>query len=132
MHSRGVCVNSLIFKASLLLLPFFPIAAQTSVPDDQLLVVFGSSGYVIYKVLDFANDHGFRYIKILSYEFEAFHHKIEGTCESQKNLGGRYFELKDENAFISFLCFEEKPDDAYIIDLEKYRSLLDDVVSYDR
>lgn len=97
------------------------------VPDDQLLVIFGSSGYVLYKVLDFANDHGYRYIKILSYEFKAFEHEISAICKGDRNLGGRYFELKDDNVFISFLCFEEPPHDIYIIDLEKYRSLLEDV-----
>lgn len=99
------------------------LRAQSNLPDDQLLVVFGSSGYVLYKVLDFANDHGFRYIKILSYEFNAFEHSISGKCRGDKSHGGRYFELKDENVSIAFLCFEEAPNDIYIIDLEKYRSL---------
>lgn len=96
--------------------------------NDQLLVIFGSSGYVLYKVLDFANDHGFRYVKILSYEFNAFEHSIAGTSQGNRSQGGRYFELKDENSFITFLCFEEKPNDIYSIDLEEYRYLLDRVV----
>ena len=120
-------MKRLFFKGALLLLPFAPLQAQSNVPDDQLLVVFGSSGYVLYQVLDFANDHGFRYIKILSYQFNAFEHTISGTCNGDRNLGGRYFELKDDNIFISFLCFEEAPSDIYIIDLEKYRSLLEDI-----
>ena len=107
------------------------LRAQVNVPDDQLLIVFGSSGYVIYKVLDFANDHGYRYIKILHYEFNAFDHYITGNCKADQRHGGRYFELKDENIFISFLCFDEQPSDIYIIDLEKYRSLLDDVQAID-
>ncbi len=98
---------------------------EVNLPDDQLLVVFGSSGYVLYKVLDFANDHGFRYIKILSYDFSAFDHKITGSYTGDTPHGGRYFELKDENASISFLCFDEIPNDIYVIDLKKYRSLLD-------
>jgi hypothetical protein len=103
------------------------IHAEDNTPDDQLLVIFGSSGYVLYKVLDFANDHGFRYIKILSYEFNAFTHRITGTCTGDRSLGGRYFELKDENLSVAFLCFEEAPNDAYIIDLERYRSLLETI-----
>lgn len=99
--------------------------AQDGAPNDQLLVIFGSSGYVLYKVLDFANDHGFRYIKILSFEFDSFEHKITGTCKGEPIQGGRYFELKDDNAMVSFLCFEEEPNDIYTIDLEKYRSLLE-------
>lgn len=88
-------------------------------PNDQLLVVFGSSGYILYKVLDFANDHGFRYIKILSYEFTAFEHKIAGQATTEPSNGGRYFELRDENSTISFLCYETLPNDLYVIDLEK-------------
>jgi len=115
-----------ILKALILLLPFSSMHAQSDLPNDQLLVIFGSSGYVLYKVLDFANDHGFRYIKILSYEFNGFDHAISGHCHSKPN-GGRFFEIKDDNASISFLCFEEKPNDPFIIDLVKYHSLLDEV-----
>ena len=115
----------------LFILPFGAMQAQENVPDDQLLVVFGSSGYVIYKILDFANDHGYRYVKILSYKFHAFDHQIEGHCRGDRSHGGRYFEIKDENIFISFLCFDEQPNDIYIIDLEKYRALLDDVQAID-
>ncbi len=107
------------------------VQAQENAPDDQLLVIFGSSGYCIYKVLDFANDHGFRYIKILSFEFNAFDHQFTGVCKGDKSHGGRYFEIKDQNIVISFLCFDEPPNDIYIIDLEKYRSLLDDVQAID-
>lgn len=96
-------------------------------PNDQLLVVFGGSGYVLYKVLDFANDHGFRYIKILSYEFTAFEHKIVGQATSEPSQDGRYFELRDENSEITFLCYETQPDDLYTIDLEKYRDLLENI-----
>lgn len=117
-------LRKLIFS---LIFPFTLLRAQSNIPDDQLLVIFGSSGYVLYKVLDFANDHGYRYIKILSYEFNAFEHSISGECKGTRSHGGRYFELKDENIFIAFLCYEEPPEDIYIIDLEKYRSLLDDV-----
>src|SRR5260221_14620423 len=74
-------------------------------PNDQLLVIFGGNGYILYKVLDFANDHGFRYIKILSYEFNAFEHRLNGVCNSNLKIG-RFFELKDDNATISFLCFQ--------------------------
>lgn len=111
----------------ILLFPFFFLCGQSNIPDDQLLVIFGSSGYAIYKVLDFANDHGYRYIKILSYEFNGFDHSISGICKGDRGHGGRYFELKDENITIAFLCFEEAPQDIYIIDVEKYRNLLEDV-----
>ena len=103
-------------------------AQEDNTPNDQLLVIFGSSGYVLYKVLDFANDHGFRYIKILSYEFTAFEHKITGSATSEPSHGGRYFELRDENSNISFLCYEDEPEDIYVIDLEKYRSLLENII----
>lgn len=121
----------MIKKICSFFLIFGSFQAQENFPDDQLLVVFGSSGYVIYKMLDFANDHGFRYIKILSYEFNAFDHQIKGTCKGDRGYGGRYFELKDDNILISFLCYDQPPNDIYIIDLEKYRSLLDDVHAID-
>ena len=98
------------------------------IPNDQLLVVFGSSGYILYKILDFANDHGFRYIKILSYEFTAFEHRIAGQATTEPSHGGRYFELRDENSVISFLCYETPPNDIYVIDLEKYRDLLENII----
>jgi hypothetical protein len=99
---------------------------ENNVPDDQLLVIYGSSGYVLYKVLDFANDHGFRYVKILSYEFDAFGHTISGKSKTSSN-GGRFFELRDENAKVSFLCFEELPQDIYVIDVKQYQFILDDI-----
>lgn len=112
----------------ILLLLCLPLASlRAHAPNDQVLVLFGSGGYVIYKMLDFANDHGYRYVKILSYEFNAFDHHISGVAKSDRSHGGRYFELKEDNLSITFLCFEEPPEDIYIIDLEKYRSLLDDV-----
>lgn len=115
------------FNFFALFLPFASIQAVSAPPNDQPLVLFGSSGYALYRVLDFANDYGFRYAKILSYEFTGFEHQISGRCTSVAQGGGRYFELKDDTAKISFLCYEEKPDDPFIIDLEKYRSLLDSV-----
>ncbi len=113
-------------KWLLILLLSFSFLHSNQASQDQLLVTFGASGYVIYKVLDFANDHGYRYIKILSYEFNGFEHQINGRAANM-NQGGRLFELKDDYATISFLCFEEEPNDIYIIDLEKYRSLLTDI-----
>jgi hypothetical protein len=118
-------VKKFLLIVLLLFFPFASIHAEDNTPDDQLLVIFGSSGYVLYKVLDFANDHGFRYVKILSYEFKAFDHAITGTCNGDRSLGGRYFELKDDNISVAFLCFEDPPNDIYIIDLERYRSLLE-------
>ncbi len=120
-------MNRFFFGVLAFFIPFNSIWSQGNSPDDQLLVIFGSSGYVLYKVLDFANDHGFRYIKILSYEFNAFEHTINGSCNTCQDQGGRYFQLKDENSSISFLCFTEVPKDIYTIDLEKYRSLLENV-----
>ena len=113
------------FTLLLLSSPLKTIQAEENGPADQLLVIFGSSGYILYKVLDFANDHGFRYIKILSYEFNAFEHMISGSYKPKQNLGGRYFELKDEYSFVSFLCFEENPNELYTIDLEKYGWLIE-------
>lgn len=127
MIKTGLCVKNIFLRGLLVLLPFSFIMADDTTPDDQLLVIFGSSGYVLYKVLDFANDHGFRYIKILSFEFNAFEHTISGVCNGDRSLGGRYFELKDENISVAFLCFEEPPNDVYIIDLERYRSLLETI-----
>lgn len=96
--------------------------------NDQLHVLFGASGYVLYKALDFANDHGFRYIKILSYEFKGFDHTLSGKYEGDRNQGGRYFELKDEYCHVSLLCLDESSKDPSAIDLENYRSLLDRVL----
>lgn len=103
-----------------------PILAEIPFPNDQLLVIYGSSGYVLYKAIDFANDHGFSHIKILSYEFTAFDHTISGKCNSSIT-GGRLFELKDDNSKVSFLCFKTIPDDPNVIEVAKYHSLLDAV-----
>ncbi|MBU6383076.1 MAG: hypothetical protein KGQ49_04160 [Verrucomicrobia bacterium] len=102
------------------------LRAQSAL-NDQFLVIFGSSGYALYKVLDFANDHGYRYCKILSYDFHAFHHVITGHLESSATHEGRYFELQDEYVNIAFLCFTKAPEDPMVIDVDKYRSILDDV-----
>jgi hypothetical protein len=119
-------MKTFLLSLALLFAPLTKSYAQ-KLPDDQLLIIFGSSGYVLYKVLDFANDHGFLYIKILSYDFHAVDHKITGSTLGNTAPGGRYFELRDENAHITFLCFEDAPEDPYIIDLKKYRSLIDDM-----
>lgn len=100
------------------------ICSLYSLPTDQPLVIFGSSGYVLYRVIDFAHDHGFKYIKILSYRFDAFGHEIHGSTPAGTTKG-RYFELKDDYSFISFLCLDKLPaDDIYVIDIEKYQFLL--------
>lgn len=102
----------------------FFISTLSASPSDQFLVLFGAPGYVLYKVLDFANDHGVRYIKILSYEFTGFSHTASATCHSPRPPG-RYFELQDDYSKISFLCLDTRPiEDIYIIDTEKYRYLL--------
>ena len=123
-------MKAFILFALILLAPLDSLSAEETdgTPNDQLLVIFGSSGYILYKVLDFANDHGFRYIKILSYEFNAFAHKISGSATSEPPHGGRYFELRDENSAISFLCYEEAPEDLYVIDLNKYHPLLEKII----
>lgn len=127
MQVRVILLAKEIFvrKIFLLLLSFFPLCAQEDGPSDQLLVLFGSSGYVLYKVIDFANDHGFRYLKILNYQFNAFGHSISGSCKEPEAHKGRYFELKDESLFVSFLCFQTLPDDIYIVDVNQYRSILE-------
>jgi hypothetical protein len=107
-------IKSLIFLLS--------TSSLQSQSDDQLLILFGSSGYVLHKVLDFANDHGFRYIQIVSYEFHGFGHKIKGSYEPDQR--GHFFELKDDIAVIAFLCFQLPPLGSFI-DLEKYHYLIE-------
>lgn len=92
--------------------------------EDQFLTMFGLSGYPLLKVLDFAQDHGFRYLQILSYELSAFDHTIQGQYQGELPEGGRYFELQEAHSKVTFLCFEERPKDAPIIDLETYEPLL--------
>jgi hypothetical protein len=104
---------------------FFLLSLFSLYGNDQVEILFGSSGYVLYKVLDFANDHGFRYLKILSYEFKAGDHLIQGSCQSDPNQG-EFFELEDTYGTVTFLCFKSSPiGDTAIIDLEKYRSILE-------
>jgi hypothetical protein len=113
----------------LLLFPFLSLSSsEKRHPGDQFAVIFGSSGYILYKALDFASDHGFRYIKILSYEFNAFGFTSTGHW-TEESKEGKLFVLRDEHATLSFLCFEKKPHDFYIIDVEKYRPLLEDIAA---
>lgn len=113
------------FKTLLLLLPFCSLQAnEDDQPEDQFVLIFGSNSYVLYKTLDFANDHGVRYIKILSFEFSGYGHKFSGFCETDTRPG-RYLEYKDEYVNISYLCFDEDPNDPFVIDLEKYRAILE-------
>lgn len=122
-------MKNLVYKMFLFLTPFIGIYSdeEAKLPEDQMEVIFGSGGYVLYKALDFANDHGFRYFKILSYEFNGFDHSVTGSCKSSDQSKGRYFELKDEVVSVSIVCYEEKPNDPQVIDLEKYREFLDEV-----
>jgi len=100
-----------------------PFGEWKDLPVEQLISIFGSSGYVLYKALDFANDHGYRYIKIISYEFDNFNQKAAGCCDAD-SLPGRFFELVDENSTISVLCFDRAPDDKYIIDVKKHQDFI--------
>jgi hypothetical protein len=109
----------------LLLAPVFP--NENEAPKDQFSALFESTAYVLYKALDFANDHGFRYIKILSYEFTGVDHAVVGVCNYRDYKQGRFIKLKDEFLTISLLCFKEKPNDLNIIDLEKHRAMLDSI-----
>lgn len=115
-----------VLKGLLFFLPFTLLCALEEEPDDQLEVILGTSVYVVYKVLDFANDHGFRYLKILSYEFNGFDHTVSATSNTETNQG-RYFELKDDLGSISFLCFTQKPNDPFIIDFERYREFFNEM-----
>jgi hypothetical protein len=102
----------------------FTLAQLHAEPTDQPLIIFGSSGYILYKVIDFARDHGIKYIKILTYKFHAFNHEFSGSTPAG-NTKGRYFELEDDYSFIAFLCLDKpQPDDIYVIDIEKYQFLL--------
>jgi hypothetical protein len=96
-------------------------------PKDQFTALFDTTAYALYKALDFANDHGFRYVKILSYEFVGFGHKMTGSYTQEVPHQGRLFTLQDELLTISFLCYKEAPEDRNIIDLEAHRDLLDKV-----
>lgn len=96
---------------------------QAELPNDQLAAIFGSSYYVTYIVCDFAYHHGFRYLKILSFQFKGFENTISGTCRNVEKAGGRYMEWKDDLVHISFICYDTPPDDPFIIDTEKYRGL---------
>lgn len=116
----------------LFLLPFTILHSQVfydenEVPKDQFRAIFEANVYVLYKALDFANDHGFRYVQILSYEFTGFEHALTGNCTHAIPDQGRFFKLQDEFLTISFLCFEEAPNNRNIIDLEEYRSLIEEV-----
>lgn len=96
-------------------------------PQDQFTALSGASFYPIYKALDFANDNGFRYVKILSYEFKGFGHTVICISENMNPTQGRFFQLHDEAINISFLCFEEAPSDPFVLDLEQYRDFLESV-----
>lgn len=96
--------------------------------EDQFSILFGSSGYVLYKALDFAVDHGFRYVQILHYEFSAFDHIVSGKA-MHAATGGREFTLEDEHSSIRFACFKKQPTAVHIIDVEKYRPLLDEIAT---
>lgn len=96
---------------------------QIELPNDQLAAIFGSSYYVTFMVCDFAHHHGYRYLKILSFQFKGFENTIQGSCKNVDKERGRYFELKDDMVNVSFICYTHDPGDPYIIDTEKYRGL---------
>ena len=125
-------MKHLFIKSLLCFLPFGALQAQVffeenQAPKDQFRAFLEITVYTLYKVLDFANDHGFRYIKILAYEFAGFDHVVTGAYIQEDQNGGRFFKLKDELLTISFLCFQEAPSGRNFIDLEEYRSLIDKV-----
>ena len=116
-------MSRFLAKIFYLLLPLIPLQASLT---DQLLVLFGANGYILYKVLDFANDHGFRYVKILSYEFTGFEHEVSGRT-SHHSKEGKKFEITDNFSKISFICYQKLPTDTLAIEVNKYLSILEQV-----
>lgn len=103
-----------------LLFFFSPLLAE----NDQLTILFGSSGYALYRAIDFAFDHGFRYVRILSYEFSAEGHELKALSHHKEKDEGRYFEIKDPYLSLRFLCFTKRPKNGPFIEVKKYETFL--------
>lgn len=108
----------------LLLLPF-SFLRSFEIPYDEIdqfeLFVIAPM-FVLTKAIELGKEHHFRYIKIISYEYQGLDYHVAGFCEKMVKKG-KYVEYKDEHLTMGIVGFRTKPDDQLIIDLKKYKEI---------
>ncbi len=112
-------MKEIFLKTALVFLPFAALQAETiQISKDPVEAMLLGPTLAFYHAKNFAESRGYRYIKIVSFQFDGDDHQITGTSKTDSGEG-TLFHLKERDAKISLLCFDEKPNDPYIIDLKK-------------
>jgi len=117
-------MKGIFLKTALLILPFAALQAEPieeyHLSKDPVEAMLFGPMLAFYHAKNFAEARGYRYIKIVSFQFDGDDHQFSGMCKKESTQG-RLFHLKEKDASIAVLCFDEKPDDPLAIDLKKNR-----------
>lgn len=112
-------MKEIFLKTALAFLPFAALQAETvQISKDPVEAMLLGPTLAFYHAKNFAESRGYRYMKIVSFQFDGDDHQLSGQCKRESSEG-HLFELKERDASIALLCFDEKPDDPYVIDLKK-------------
>ena len=110
-----------ILSSLVLLLPF-SLSAQEEQDDffpDQFSFCLGGTYYLVAKAMDIAQDHGYPYVKILSYELENEHGLITFSSSGVWPEGERFVSV-DGDGKLEVVCFREDTNNCFCIRLEDY------------
>ena len=91
---------------------------------DQFVRTWGISGYILWKAIDLAKENHYRYLKILSAEYELGNQVGSFTCYKEREPTGRIFRLEDEFIQITISCYNTMPEDTDYIDVENYKDII--------
>jgi hypothetical protein len=116
-----------ILSSLVLFLPF-SLSAQEEQEDffpDQFSLCLGGTYYLVAKAMDIAQDHGYPYVKILSYALQTEHGLISFSSSGECPEGER-FESIDKDGKLEVVCFRENTHNCFCIHLDDYADELDE------
>lgn len=121
-----------ILKFLVLLLPFTLTAAEEEHElSDQVELCLGGTYFMIFKAMAKAQDQGYPYVKILSYELHSDTERLSfsDTGEYPK---GEQFEILDDDGKIEIACFRENTNDCLCINIQDYAEVIANFREFDK
>ena len=121
-------MKSKIFTALVALLPFTSVSSFVDDEGDvldQFMVSAGTTGYILAKAIDCAQEQGFRYVKILKAEYSFGNQSGEFSCLKETDEDGQIVQFEDEAVLLTLSLLNEKPQDTDYMDTFKYQDIAD-------